>query len=163
MTSYKLRIFCLSAFATAILTQTALAAPLQSPATVRSGPGPAYPVIAQIPAKTDVQILTCAEGWRRLWCQVQYGDVTGWVKGVNLAPDGNGGKVWVAPVLTSDIANLRKGPGVNWPVVAEIPANVPVDMHNCATGWHTGWCKVSYQGLTGYVNSALLHRQGQYQ
>jgi uncharacterized protein YraI len=160
MNSFSLRGVAFSAFAMIVLTQTALATPLQSPATVRSGPGGAYPVIAQVPARADVQILACAEGWNRLWCQIQSGDVIGWIKGINLAADGNNGKVWVAPVVTNDLANMRKGPGVNYPVVGEIPANAPVDRLNCTQGWHSGWCKVSYQGVTGYVHSGLLQRQG---
>lgn len=44
--------------------------------------------------------------------------------------------------------------------LAEIPPSTPVKVAHCAQGWLVGWCKVTYQGQTGYINSVLLQRQG---
>lgn len=162
-----MKLFYSSLFSTlSVLAATvcAQAAPIESPATARSGPGYAWPVVAQIPAGTDVEILTCGQGWRHLWCQVEYEGGRGFVKSADLAPVGSGasGKVMVASVITTDLANLRTGPGVNWPVAAVIPAEETVNVLQCNKGWLSGWCKVAYEGETGWVNAGLLARQDVY-
>ena len=49
--------------------------PVTSPATVFSGPGSTYPVVAQIPAGAHVDVMNCYGGWNQGWCQVHYGKV----------------------------------------------------------------------------------------
>jgi len=137
----------------------ASATPLVSPAKVRTGPGAEWPVIAEIGAGADVRVLGCYSGWEGGWCQVRYHKVKGYVDAGQLAPSGTS-NVIVAPVVTTDHANLRQGPGTNWPSLAVIPASTPVDVAHCTQGWLFGWCKVTYEGQTGYVNSVLLQRQG---
>jgi uncharacterized protein YraI len=85
--------------------------------------------------------------------------VKGYVDAGQLAPSGSS-NVIVAPIVTTDIANLRKGPGTNWPSLAVIPSSTSVDVAYCSQGWLFGWCQVTYEGQTGYVNSVLLQRQG---
>ncbi len=136
----------------------AAAHPLVSPATVRSGPGIQWPTIAQIPAGADVQVSGCYAGWQGGWCQVSWRKVQGYVQVGALAPSGSSNVV-VAPIVTNDLANLRKGPGTNWPALAVIPPSTPVDVASCSQGWLYGWCKVTYQGQTGFVNGLLLQRQ----
>jgi uncharacterized protein YraI len=143
----------------ALIVVTASATPLASPAKVRTGPGTTWPVIAEIGAGADVRVLGCYSGWEGGWCQVRYRHVKGYVDAGELAPSGTS-NVIVAPIVTRDLANLRKGPGTNWPSLAEIPPSTPVNVAHCAQGWLVGWCKVTYEGQTGYVNSVLLQRQG---
>jgi uncharacterized protein YraI len=143
----------------ALAMGTASATPLVSPAKVRTGPGAEWPVIAEIPANADVRVLACYSGWEGGWCQVRYHKVKGYVDAGQLAPSGSS-NVIVAPIVTTDIANLRKGPGKNWPSLAVIPSSTPVDVAYCSQGWLFGWCQVNYKGQTGYVNSVLLQRQG---
>lgn len=141
------------------LCGSAFAHSVTSPANVRSGPSPKWPVVAVIPAGGEVDVLNCGQGWRRAWCEVKYGDVRGFVNAGTLAPSGRN-DVIVAPVVTNDLANLRKGPGSNWSVLTVIPASTPVNVHYCSNTWHGDWCKVSFAGLTGFVHGALLERQG---
>ncbi len=149
----------IAAVSTAVMMGAASATPLVSPAKVRTGPGAEWPVIAEIGAGADVRVLGCSSGWEGGWCQVRYGKVKGYVDAGQLAPLGTS-NVIVAPIVTSDIANLRQGPGTSWPSLAVIPASSPVDVAHCSRGWLYGWCKVTYEGRTGYVNSVLLQRQG---
>jgi uncharacterized protein YraI len=131
---------------------------LVSPATVRSGPGIQWPTIAQIPANVDVNVSGCYSGWGGGWCAVSWKKVKGYVQAGVLAPSGSNDVV-VAPIVTIDHANLRKGPGSNWPSLAVVPSGTQIDVAYCSQGWLYGWCKAHYDGQTGFVNGLLLRRQ----
>jgi uncharacterized protein YraI len=151
----------LPAFAAAILAvevDSAAAHSLVSPATIRSGPGIQWPTIAQIPAGADVNVSGCYSGWGGGWCAVRWKKVKGYVQVGALAPSG-ANDVVVAPIVTNNIANLRKGPGSNWPSLAVIPSGAQVDVAYCSQGWLYGWCTVHYEGQTGFVNGLALQRQ----
>ena len=53
-------------------------------------------------------------------------------------------------------AAMRQGPGMKWPVIAEIPVGADVDFVNCGPGWKHNWCHVKYNGFDGYVNANTL-------
>jgi uncharacterized protein YraI len=156
------KIFSLGvAAAAACLFSFAVSAePVTSPTNLRSGPGLKWPVLAAIPAGTDVDIVNCYGGWKHDWCNVHYNGFNGFVLAYTLAPSPSGNNVWVAPVVTTDLANVRKGPGKNWPVVAVIQPGSAVNVLSCTGGWLYRWCKVDVAGTTGYVNNLLLKRQG---
>jgi len=135
------------------------ASPVTSPATVYSGPGLTWPVIAEIPAGADVNVLNCYAGWEQGWCQVRYHKVTGFVEGGVLAPSG-AENVIVAPVVTRDLANVRKGPGTNWPIVGVLVPGSEVNLGRCVQGWLSGWCRVQLGDVSGWVHGSLLKRKG---
>lgn len=141
-----------------LLTSVAWAAPVTSPANVRSGPGVKWPVVATIPAGADVQVLQCGGGWKRDWCKVSYGQTSGYVAAGVLAPSGN--NVVVAPVVTTELANLYKGPGMKYPVIGAVPGGATVNKGACYGGWKASWCIVNYDGKVGYMMENLLQRQG---
>lgn len=151
-------LFCLSFLSAALAAATAFAAPVSSPANVRSGPSAKWPVIATIPAGADVQVLNCGGGWKRDWCKVSYGQVSGYVAAGVLAPSGN--NVVVAPVVTSELANLYKGPSPRYPVITAVPGGSRVNQGGCVAGWQTRWCQVNYDGKVGYMMENLLQREG---
>ncbi|WP_363348677.1 SH3 domain-containing protein [Methylocystis echinoides] len=151
-------VFGLAFLSAALAAAAALAAPVTSPANVRLGPSPKLPVIATIPAGADVQVLDCGGGWRRDWCKVAYGKVKGYVAAGVLAPSGN--DVVVAPVVTTELANLYKGPGVKWAVIGPVPGGSTVNKGACVPGWQARWCIVNYNGQVGYMMENLLERQG---
>lgn len=136
----------------------ALAHPVSSPANLYSGPGAKWPVIADIPAGGEVNVINCGPGWSRDWCHVSYGGKKGYVVAATLAPSGN--DVIVAPIVTTDLANVRKGPGAKWAVVGVLQPDTTVNVSYCVNGWLNGWCRVHYEDKTGYVRGALLKRQG---
>lgn len=149
------------AFATAaavLFSASAFADPIASPANVRSGPSPKWPVIASLPAGTDVQVIDCGGGWKRDWCRVQAGNVKGFVAAGVLGTRGR--NVVVATVQTNTDVNLYKGPGPKYRVLAKIPENTTVNQGACVYGWgETSWCAVNYNGLVGYVLQSQLQRQ----
>jgi uncharacterized protein YraI len=130
-----------------------------SPTTVFSGPGAAWPVIAQIPAGAHVNVINCYAGWRRGWCQVQYGKVKGFVKGDTLAPSG-GKKVSIGSVVTKYAIHVRKGPGRNWPVAGIVNQGATVNKGSCVTSWAGHWCRVTSGGVSGYAPQWELKRAG---
>jgi uncharacterized protein YraI len=56
-----------------------------------------------------------------------------------------------AATVTSDL-NLRAGPGTDYPVIEAMPAGAHVNIRNC-TG---SWCRLSYNGETGWASSSYL-------
>ncbi len=154
----KLLVFAASTAILATAADVAAAHSLVSPATVRSGPGIQWPTIAKIPAGVDVNVSGCYSGWGGGWCAVQWRKVKGYVQVGALAPSG-ANDVIVAPIVTINHVNLRKGPGSNWPSLAVIPSGEKIDVAYCSQGWLYGWCKVAYEGQTGFVNGLALRRQ----
>jgi uncharacterized protein YraI len=152
----------LAAAALAASTRLASARPLavSDPANLRSGPGAKWPVIAQIPAGAKVNVINCGPGWKRDWCHIRYGQKKGYVAAATLAPSKSGRSVIVAPLVTRDITKLRSGPGEKWKAIATIPPQTRVDASGCSQGWLYKWCKVRYEGKSGYVNGAYLKRKG---
>ena len=57
-----------------------------------------------------------------------------------------------APATTTALANLRAGPGIGFPVVAEVPPNVLVNVGKSAGSWR----RVSWEGHEGYLAAGLL-------
>lgn len=157
MKKFSATILALAAISAAS-TGGASAHSLPSPATVRSGPGIQWPTIAQIPAGADVGISGCYSGWEGGWCHVKWRKIRGYVQAGALAPSG-ANNVVVAPIVTINHANLRKGPGFNWPSIAVVPSGTEVNVSQCSQGWLSGWCHVTYEGQTGFVNSLVLRRQ----
>lgn len=152
------KIIGLAAAAAVLFGASAFASPLTSAANVRSGPSPKWPVIGQLPAGVDVTVLDCGGGWKRDWCQIQAGNVKGFVAAGVLGTQGR--NVVVAPVTTNNDVAIYKGPGVNYKILGSIPENTTVNIGSCVYGWgETTWCKVNYGGKKGYALQSELQRQ----
>jgi uncharacterized protein YraI len=146
------------AAAAVLFGSSAFADPVTSPANVRSGPSPKWPVVATLPAGTDVTVVDCGAGWKRDWCEVQAGSVHGFVAAGVLGTQGN--NVLIAPVVTNNQVAIYKGPGVNYKIIGNIPENQTVNQGACYQG--TGgviWCQVNYGGKSGYAIQSELQRQ----
>ena len=138
------------------LSAAAVAGEVSSPVNVRSGPGTGWPVVATIPAGTDLQVLSCATGWRWRWCKVQAGGVRGYVHQAALGM--SGGHVDVAGVVTTDATALHRSPRIFSRVTTTIPAGATVNVLHCGKRIGSGWCKVAFGGAVGYVRGGLLAR-----
>jgi len=133
--------------------------PVTSPATVFSGPGSTYPVVAQIPAGAHVDVMNCYGGWNQGWCQVHYGKVKGFVRGVTLAPAGHG-NVAIAPVVARYAIHIHKGPARNWPVAGIVSQGKTVNKGSCVSSWRGHWCRVTSGGVSGWAPEWELKRAG---
>jgi len=58
------------------------------------------------------------------------------------------------PVVSTTGINLRAGPGLNYPVVVDLPAGARMALHGCITGYT--WCDVSWGGNRGWLASAYM-------
>jgi Bacterial SH3 domain len=58
--------------------------------------------------------------------------------------------------ITKDFVHIRQGPGTNSPLIGAIPPAARVNVDHCSVRWSPGWCKVTYEGTTGYAHSSLL-------
>jgi uncharacterized protein YraI len=47
--------------------------------------------------------------------------------------------------------NVRAGPNRGYPLVAQLDAGAPLDVHGCLDGW--SWCDVSFDGNRGWMYS----------
>jgi uncharacterized protein YraI len=139
---------------------SAQAAALMSPADLHRGPGEAWPIIAQIPAGASIDFVNCGPGWGENWCHVKYKGKEGYVNANTLAPSDAGDNVVVAPIVTTNAAYMRKGSGQGWPVVGVLTPGSEVNVQKCVSRWLSGWCKVDFQGVSGWVHGSLLKRQG---
>jgi uncharacterized protein YraI len=146
--------------AVSVGSATARPSAVTDPVNLRQGPGIKWAVLAVIPADAQVDVLNCGPGWRRDWCHVRYENFDGYVAAATLAPSASGKSVIVAPLVTSDLANVRSGPGMKWAITATLPPGTQVDSTGCTTGWGGGWCHVNFDGKTGYIHESLLYRRG---
>ena len=72
----------------------AAAAPavVESPLNLRAGPGPQYPVVGSLPGGATVDVAVCTGSW----CQVQFGDESGFASRSYLSMAGGAGPAFVA-------------------------------------------------------------------
>jgi uncharacterized protein YraI len=59
-----------------------------------------------------------------------------------------------AEAYTTDVVNLRAGPGAGFPRVATLPAGHLVRVHGCLPEWE--WCDLSFRGARGWVSGDYL-------
>ena len=139
---------------------------------LRAGPGLDYDIYAEIPNESSLNATAIAQAW----FLVEYAGQGGWVNrdyvfrsgncdapmAANAAPEVTAIAVPDASPLTDcslrtvDIINLRQGPGLAYPVIAEIPFQTNMS----ATGLSGDWFMVDFAGLAGWVNHAYVFRTG---
>lgn len=145
---------------------------------LRAGPGLYFDIIAEIPYQARLNAIGTATGW----FEVEYEDQVGWVSrdfvfqfgtcdaasaaGRNVSlpaqPEQTAttapGSVPLADcnLQTSDIINLRQGPGLGYGVLAEIPFQTSLS----ASARSDDWFEVEYEGRAGWVSIAYVFRSG---
>jgi uncharacterized protein YraI len=111
---------------------------------LRAGPGSEHNRIAVIPEGTAVVVEDCVPGW----CQVAYDGLSGYVFDTYLAADIAAADAWM--LQTTSQHELRAGPGFEHGLVGMIPEGAAVTVEQCMPGW----CEVTYDGMTGYLELA---------
>ena len=111
----------LSAAAGALLASSTLAMAQTSVVAttdlnLRAGPGPEYPVIGAIAVDDQAMLNGCIEGSK--WCEVSYGDLSGWAYSDYLIADNSGVEVIVTerPVEMEVPVAVYEGPAEPAPV-----------------------------------------------
>lgn len=51
--------------------------------------------------------------------------------------------------FTTDLVNLRAGPGFEYPVVFAVPERQPINSYGCLNDW--SWCDVTVNGYRGWM------------
>ena len=54
-----------------------------------------------------------------------------------------------APGVVTQNINMRAGPGIDYPLVAQLPQGTPTEIFGCLSGF--GWCDVAVQDARGWV------------
>ena len=58
------------------------------------------------------------------------------------------------PGYTLPEANLRAGPGRDYPFISQVPPGRPAEIFGCVGGW--GWCDVDVDGARGWISGRKL-------
>jgi uncharacterized protein YraI len=67
---------------------------------------------------------------------------------------GSAGGAAAFPLVVTDLAAFRSGPGVTYLPILAIPPQTVIDVRGC---FH-GWCHAHYAGGSGYIARSLLAR-----
>lgn len=132
-------------------------------ADLRSGPGPAYDLVSEVPSGVEVLGTGNRTGE---WVHVQYGDFEGWVRArrVSLASTAEQDQVIQAddvdrtPVRYVVVGeaigvNIRSEPNA----VSDLVGGAPVGSHVVGTGSTEGsWIEITFEGVTGWSSGNYL-------
>lgn len=172
MNRFGLRTFLLAAGLTAALTISAGAASLgtatvnTSALRLRAGAGTGSAVLSMAYQGETVEVLENAGSG---WYKVSYKGVTGYMSGEYLvlstaaAPAQTTtaqaqtaataqNKTMQVNVGAGGVLNLRSGPSAQYTKLGAVPNGTVLTVAETANGW----CKVTYNGLTGYVSGSYL-------
>ena len=120
---------------------------------MRSGPGPTFGVVTEIPEGSSLDVTGVAEGG---YLPVTFSGFTGWVAeefvlreltAMQLAP------VEPGSASTLDTLNLRSGPGPTFDLVTEIPEGSELVVNGVPEG---GYVPVTFAGFTGWVSEQYV-------
>ena len=125
-------------------------------ANFRTGAGTGYSIIAPLNNGTALNVISQTGNWYYVYCAArnQYGYVSAKLVQLGSAPADDGMSA-VATVSSSDgFANLRKGPGTNYGIVAPLTNGTQVEI----TGTSGNWSRVNVPATSqyGYVSTKLL-------
>lgn len=174
MNRFGLRTFLLAAGLTAALTVSAGAASLgtatvnTSALRLRAGAGTGSAVLSMAYQGESVEVLEDAGNG---WYKVSYNGVTGYMSGEYLSLNGTAAPAQTAAASTQtapaaastaqsmrvnlgagEVLNLRSGPSTQNAKVGAIPGGTVLTVEETVDGW----CKVTYNGKTGYVSGSYL-------
>lgn len=163
MRKLLIRTLIISALTAAVMTATAAAAEIgtgvvdASSLRLRSEPSLNSSTLAYLPDDTVVSVLEKMDGWYK----VSYNGMTGYVSSDYLmyTPAANNADTETAPeddeaeelegIITGSGVNFRSEPTTSSAILGSFSKGTVVEVVSS----ENGWCKVVYNGKTGYVSS----------
>lgn len=132
---------------------------------LRSGPGTSYEVLSIVSAGTALtRTGTTGNSWSRVMyngkeCYISNALVTTEEPKTTAAPSTPAPYDVSAAddtVVVTEEANIRKGPGTNYDVIAVLPANTELKR----TGTTGGWSRIVYNGSEAFIADSLIKVKG---
>jgi uncharacterized protein YgiM (DUF1202 family) len=124
--------------------------------TVKSGPGPQFRTITQIPQNAKVQVVGRDGDW--VLIVSKKGNAPGFIELASVKPSSGEEQESAAPKVEGQFeiltgTQVRSGPGLNYPVVADIGKGTKINV----VGEKNGWLKVESKrgNKPGYVDASL--------
>jgi len=123
---------------------------------VKAGPGPQFRTIAQIPQKAKVQVVGRDGDW--VLIVSKKGNAPGFIELASVKPSSGEEQESPAPKVEGQFeiltgTQVRSGPGLKYPVVADIGKGTKINV----VGEENGWLKVESKrgNKPGYVDASL--------
>jgi len=123
---------------------------------LKAGPGPQFRTLAQIPQNAKVQVVGKDGDW--VLIVSKKGNAPGFIELASVKPSSGEEQVSAAPKVEGQFETLtgtqvRSGPGLNYPVVADIGKGTKINV----VGEENGWLKVESKrgNKPGYVDASL--------
>ena len=123
---------------------------------VKAGPGPQFRTLAQIPQNAKVQVVGRDGDW--VLIVSKKGNAPGFIELASVKPSSGEEPESPAPKVEGQFETLtgthvRSGPGLNYPVVADIGKGTKINV----VGEENGWLKVESKrgNKPGYVDASL--------
>jgi uncharacterized protein YraI len=66
----------------------------------------------------------------------------------------------MAPMVATNVAYIRKGPGQGRPVVSALKPARDLNVQKCVSRSLSGLCEVGFAAVSGWVHGSPLKRQG---
>ena len=113
-------------------------------------------IIATIPKNTTIKVISKSTSG---WYKIEYKGVTGYVssKYVNLDNNDDKPSTSTEKGITTANVNLRKSASTSSSILDTIPKNTTIQVISKS---NSGWYKVEYKGVTGYVSSKYVTLNG---
>lgn len=133
---------------------------------VRSGPGTDYPVIGSLTHGMEVKVASVRGEKGNRWAKIRFEGLTSYVSAKHLVkvrgnkrvdmPAGDTGQSVKKYYVTSDILNVRSGPGMDNSVIGSLTHGMEVKVIAIESENKNRWAKIQFEGLTAYVSAKHL-------
>ena len=132
---------------------------------VRSGPGTNFSAIGELPYNANgISGVSCQSSG---WCRLTYGCIDGWAFGgkymrnalTGHTPSAYAGYYSVSDHPLDQKLNVRRGPGTQYDVVAELPPTATgVEVSDCQAeeGFRYRWCALRWGQISGWAYARYL-------
>jgi len=136
---------------------------------VRSGPGTDYPVIGSLTHGMEVKAISVKGENGNRWAKIRFEGLTSYVSAKHIAkvrgnkrmdmPPEDTGRSVKKYYVTSDVLNVRSGPGTDYSVTGSLTHGMEVKVVSIEGENENRWAKIQFGGLTAYVSAKHLAKK----